>query len=126
MSDADRPPREWRFYIADMIEFAEKQPDLFADFNGLPSDDARTEFYQHDVDRAAEPRADYGPQQDFAAIILEQFATAGVQQAHKEDRIAFDLSRPFDPPSRPHRRQGHQPPLRRGDEGVPGVSRATS
>lgn len=24
MSDADRPPREWRFYIADMIEFAEK------------------------------------------------------------------------------------------------------
>ena len=25
------------------------QPDLFADFNGLPSDDARTEFYQHDA-----------------------------------------------------------------------------
>ena len=24
MSDADRPPREWRFCIADMIEFAEK------------------------------------------------------------------------------------------------------
>jgi uncharacterized protein with HEPN domain len=24
MSDADQPPREWRFYIADMIEFAEK------------------------------------------------------------------------------------------------------
>ena len=24
MSDADRPPREWRFYITDMIEFAEK------------------------------------------------------------------------------------------------------
>lgn len=24
MSDADRPPREWRFYIADMLEFAEK------------------------------------------------------------------------------------------------------
>ena len=23
MSDADRPPREWRFYIADMIEFGE-------------------------------------------------------------------------------------------------------
>ena len=28
---------------------AEVQPDLFADFNGLPSDDARTEFYQHDA-----------------------------------------------------------------------------
>ena len=41
------------------------------------------------IDRAAEPRADYGPQQDFAAMILEQLATAGVQQAHKEDRIAF-------------------------------------
>ena len=25
------------------------QPDLFADFNGLPSDEARTEFYQHDA-----------------------------------------------------------------------------
>ena len=24
------------------------QPDLFGDFNGLPDDDARTEFYQHD------------------------------------------------------------------------------
>ena len=28
---------------------SEVQPDLFADFNGLPSDDARTEFYQHDA-----------------------------------------------------------------------------
>ena len=26
----------------------EVQPDLFSDFNGLPSEDARTEFYQHD------------------------------------------------------------------------------
>ena len=25
------------------------QPDLFGDFNGLPNDDARTEFYQHDA-----------------------------------------------------------------------------
>ena len=28
---------------------SEVQPDLFADFNGLPNDDARTEFYQHDA-----------------------------------------------------------------------------
>ena len=28
---------------------AEVQPDLFADFNGLPNDDARTEFYQHET-----------------------------------------------------------------------------
>ena len=28
---------------------SEEQPDLFVDFNGLPDDDARTEFYQHDA-----------------------------------------------------------------------------
>jgi adenine-specific DNA-methyltransferase len=28
---------------------SDEQPDLFADFNGLPDDDARTEFYQHDA-----------------------------------------------------------------------------
>ncbi len=47
------------------------------------------------IDRAAEPRADYGPQQDFAAMILEQLATAGVQQAHKDDRIAFAAVTPW-------------------------------
>ena len=47
------------------------------------------------IDRAAEPRADYGPQQDFAGMILEQLATAGVQQAHKEDRIAFAAVSPW-------------------------------
>ena len=47
------------------------------------------------IDRAAEPRADYGPQQDFAGMILEQLATAGVQQAHKEDRIAFAAVTPW-------------------------------
>ena len=41
------------------------------------------------LDRVAERRADYGPQVDFAGMILDQLATAGVQQAHKEDRIAF-------------------------------------
>ena len=30
-------------------EAAEEQLDLFADFNGLPSEDAKTEFYQHDA-----------------------------------------------------------------------------
>ena len=47
------------------------------------------------IDRAAEPRADYGPQQDFAGMILEQLATAGVQQAHKVDRIAFAAVTPW-------------------------------
>ena len=27
---------------------ANRQPDLFADFNGLPSEEARTEFYRHE------------------------------------------------------------------------------
>ncbi|WP_070411118.1 site-specific DNA-methyltransferase [Pseudomonas lundensis] len=28
---------------------SDEQPDLFADFNGLPNDSAKTEFYQHDA-----------------------------------------------------------------------------
>ena len=47
------------------------------------------------VDRVAEPRPDYGPQQDFAGMILEQLATAGVQQAHKDGRIAFAAVTPW-------------------------------
>ena len=47
------------------------------------------------LDRAAEPRADYRPQQDFAGMILEQLATAGVQQAHKDGRIAFAAVTPW-------------------------------
>ncbi len=30
-------------------ETGDRQPDLFADFNGLPAGDARTEFYRHDA-----------------------------------------------------------------------------
>ena len=47
------------------------------------------------LDRVAEAKADYGPQQDFAGMILQQLATAGVQQAHKEDRIAFAAVMPW-------------------------------
>ena len=47
------------------------------------------------IDRAAEPKPDYGPHQDFAAMILEQLTTAGVQQAHKDDRIAFATVTPW-------------------------------
>ncbi|HRP94840.1 MAG TPA: DNA methyltransferase [Rhodocyclaceae bacterium] len=43
--------------------------------------------------RAAEPDAGYGDgpreERDFTRMILENLKTAGVQQAHKEDRIAF-------------------------------------
>ena len=34
---------------AEQADEASVQADLFADFNGLPSEDARTEFYQHDA-----------------------------------------------------------------------------
>ena len=47
------------------------------------------------LDRVAEAKADYGPEQDFAGMILEQLGTAGVQQAHKEDRIAFAAVTPW-------------------------------
>jgi len=36
-----------------------------------------------------------GRQQDFATVILENLKTAGVQQAHKEDRITFDSLTPI-------------------------------
>jgi len=41
------------------------------------------------IDTAAERGADYGGKQSFPQMILENLKTAGVQQAHKEDRIAF-------------------------------------
>ena len=46
------------------------------------------------LDRVAEGKADYGPR-DFAGMIVGQLATAGVQQAHKEDRIAFAAVTPW-------------------------------
>ena len=47
------------------------------------------------LDRVADAKADCGPEHDFAGMILEQLATAGVQQAHKEDRIAFASVTPW-------------------------------
>ena len=41
------------------------------------------------IDTAAEPEADYAAKQSFPQMILENLKTAGVQQAHKEGRIAF-------------------------------------
>ena len=42
------------------------------------------------LDRVAEsPPVAYGESQDFAKMILDQLRTAGVQQAHKSDRIDF-------------------------------------
>lgn len=41
------------------------------------------------IDKVAEPDADYAAKQSFPQMILENLKTAGVQQAHKEDRITF-------------------------------------
>ncbi len=41
------------------------------------------------IDNAAGARLGYGEAADFAEMILENLKTAGVQQAHKEDRISF-------------------------------------
>ena len=47
------------------------------------------------MDRAAEPRPAYGEGADFTSMILEQLKTAGVQQAHKDDRITFNTLIPW-------------------------------
>ncbi|MGE0826833.1 MAG: site-specific DNA-methyltransferase [Candidatus Binatia bacterium] len=43
----------------------------------------------------AETNGDYGEKQSFAQMILENLKTAGVQQAHKEDKIVFTALKPW-------------------------------
>ncbi len=47
------------------------------------------------IDHIAEAKPGYGEKQDFASMILEHLKTAGVQQAHKEDRINFTSIMPW-------------------------------
>ena len=47
------------------------------------------------IDGIAEPEAGYGEERDFAGMILENLKTAGVQQAHKEDKITFTAITPW-------------------------------
>ncbi len=47
------------------------------------------------IDRLAEHPAPYDKPQDFASMILENLERAGVQQAHKEDRIVFSSVEPW-------------------------------
>jgi adenine-specific DNA-methyltransferase len=47
------------------------------------------------IDRAAEPEPGYGEEHDFVQMILENLKTAGVQQAHKEDKISFTALTPW-------------------------------
>jgi adenine-specific DNA-methyltransferase len=47
------------------------------------------------IDCLAESKAGYGEKQDFPTMILENLKTAGVQQAHKDDRITFTSITPW-------------------------------
>jgi len=47
------------------------------------------------IDPLAEPKAGYGGERDFVTMILENLRTAGVQQAHKEDRVTFTALIPW-------------------------------
>jgi adenine-specific DNA-methyltransferase len=47
------------------------------------------------IDTVAESKEGYGDGQDFAEIILENLKTAGVQQAHKENKINFSSITPW-------------------------------
>ncbi len=47
------------------------------------------------IDGAMESKTGYGEEQDFARMILENLKTAGVQQAHKEDKIHFTSISPW-------------------------------
>ncbi len=47
------------------------------------------------IDNIAEAKSEYGEKQDFAAMILDNLKTSGVQQAHKEDHISFSGIKPW-------------------------------
>ena len=47
------------------------------------------------IDRVAESTNGYGEKPDFATTILENLKTAGVQQAHREDKISFSSISPW-------------------------------
>src|SRR5690349_7690920 len=47
------------------------------------------------IDGVAESKDGFGEQRSFVQMILENLKTAGVQQAHKEDKITFTSMRPW-------------------------------
>ena len=47
------------------------------------------------VDGVADPDGAYSEERDFVQMILENLKTAGVQQAHKEDKINFTSFTPW-------------------------------
>ena len=47
------------------------------------------------IDPSADMSPEYGENQDFTQMILENLKTSGVQQAHKEDKISFSSLTPW-------------------------------
>ena len=47
------------------------------------------------IDNVTEAKLGYGEKQDFAEMVLDNLKTSGVQQAHKEDHIAFSGITPW-------------------------------
>ena len=47
------------------------------------------------IDNVAEEKLGYGGPQDFVGMVLENLKAAGVQQAHKNDRITFAAIKPW-------------------------------
>lgn len=47
------------------------------------------------IDKVAQPEAGFGEEYSFVQMILENLKTAGVQQAHKEDKINFTSLTPW-------------------------------
>ena len=47
------------------------------------------------IDGVSDTRGSHGETVDFVEVILENLRTSGVQQAHKEDRIAFTALTPY-------------------------------
>ena len=62
---------------------------------GVNEDDELIDQADDRARSVAEARLGYGDTQDFAGMILDNLKTSGVQQAHKEDCIAFSSLRPW-------------------------------
>ena len=62
---------------------------------GVDEDDELIDEAEDRARNVAEAKLGYGEKQDFAAMILDNLKTSGVQQAHKEDRISFSALRPW-------------------------------
>ena len=97
------------------------QPDLFADFNGLPSEAARTEFYRHDANWSN--RMILGDSLQVMASLAERGGAAGEGSVHLH-RPALRHQVQLQLPVVHHqpRRAGRQPeahhPRTRAGEGV--------